>query len=153
MTTNETFKYGYLLLKTSKMTIKKLLTGQPGNIKEFVDMTKSKNLPVNVLFHTWCDQGQGGDEFIRGRIIYSAGNIDEILSGNGIKYTQNHDRVFKERIERGKIGRLKIDHLKRYFTGSEIIEIMQEEAHKNLEHLTNNQIKYQLRVVNQADYN
>jgi len=127
------------------MTVKKLLTGQPGNIREFADMVKGKKLPVNVLFHTWYEQGMGGDELMRGRIIYSAGNIEDVLSNNNIKYVQNHNRAFKEIIEDGQ--------LKKYFTGNEIIRIMQGEVQKNLEHLTNSQIKYQLRVVNQADNN
>ncbi|MEK6926129.1 MAG: hypothetical protein AABW50_02530 [Nanoarchaeota archaeon] len=42
------------------MTLKKLLTGQPGNVKEFVEMAKKQESLVSVLLTSYWSNDQTG---------------------------------------------------------------------------------------------
>ena len=119
------------------MSLKRLITGKPGNIREFAQMTKETGITdVDILFHSLSNPGLTGDEIMDGRIIYSSGNYEQVLGGRNLEYIQQHDRVRTE---------------KRMYTGEEMITELMIEAEPNLDYLNEQNIGYNIRILNEAD--
>jgi|GEM_PF-7072860 len=71
------------------MSLKKLLTGKPGNIGELAEMALERGLPVNVFFvATWYPHltGYGVTE---GKTIYSIGNYETPLKRQKVSFKRN----------------------------------------------------------------
>lgn len=75
------------------MSLRKLLTGQPGNIQEFATMSKSTTIPIEILINTWSEDTQVGLEILKNKIIYVCGTFEHIIARHEIRYQDEVDRL------------------------------------------------------------
>jgi len=66
------------------MSLRRFLTGNPGNITEFVQMVKERGLPVTVLFNLKRERNLASSvPIIMGKIVYFGGNFEYAIVNEG----------------------------------------------------------------------
>lgn len=99
------------------MSLKKLLTGQPGNIKEFAEMAKPVEQKVNVLVDVWNIMAPYGSIIIKGEVKYSCSN----RKGKYLKYSSR----------KRNLGGI----LSGYWTGERMIDALLDQERPNFNYL------------------
>jgi hypothetical protein len=116
------------------MTLKKLIFGQPGNINEFVKMVKERDLPVTILFHVYREKSFTGLPIMHGSVIYSGGSFEQTIARGNVKLVEWWGNT------ESKEGSFNVDG---------ILNFLRDKSAPNLEYLTSQDIKYEVKTLNE----
>jgi hypothetical protein len=116
------------------MSLKRFLTGKPGNIKEFAEMVKGKGLPVTVLFYIRREFLLNLSTALHGEIIYSVGSFEKTLTRENIRFAEWWGNSESKEGPFSEIG---------------ILGWLKDQSKSNLEYLTNEGISYEIKILNE----
>ncbi|MFW9880992.1 MAG: hypothetical protein ACFFG0_48640 [Candidatus Thorarchaeota archaeon] len=116
------------------MTLKKLITGKPGNIREFLDIAERNKSSVGVVLIAYEDQDWLNIPSIEGKVAYSCMGKD----------SEGKPKKYRLTLYPNSLGGF-------FFgpkTGKEMIKALYANQKKNLSLLDNQNINYRIRNLN-----
>ncbi|MDO8623389.1 MAG: hypothetical protein Q7R52_04015 [archaeon] len=118
------------------MSLKRFLTGNPGNLKEYVDIVNSRGnrLKTNVVLHAWNQAEQTGGETFQGEIVYSYGNMTEVILDKDVRYKKGFDYFSSD--------------ISRIFNGERYLDAVMASIQPDLKILRENNINFNIIKVN-----
>jgi len=125
------------------MSLKKLLTGQPGNMREIAEYARQRNLPLNIVLEGDIEFDPTGYQLAKARAIYSIGTKEQEIAGKNKKLIE--DLPFFRWLKTPSM----------YWSDligacNESIGRLKNQIQPNLKYLDSQSIKYQLFELNEA---
>jgi phenylacetate-coenzyme A ligase PaaK-like adenylate-forming protein len=84
------------------MTSEEFRARQLTTIEEFLDLVKKYPKPIHILYHAFSTQGSPEDIYLGGRIIFSCGNLHQLVARKDVRYCQPLDPKYGEGIDSGE---------------------------------------------------